>query len=50
MPFPSLEEITQIGVAVEGLDRGNRAESERTVLGMLGINDSIVRELLLSDM
>ena len=50
MPFPSLEEIAQIGVAVKGQDLGNRAEVERTVLGVLGINGSIVRELLRSAM
>lgn len=50
MPFPSLEDITQIGVTVKGLDLGNRAEIERTVLGVLGINGSIVRELLRSAM
>ena len=50
MPFPSLEDITQIGVAVKGIDLSNRAEVERTVLGVLGINGNIVRELLRSAM
>ncbi len=50
MPFPGLEAIVQIGVAVKELDLGNRAEIERTVLGVLGINGSIVRELLRSAM
>lgn len=48
MPFPSLEDIAQIGVIVKGLDLGNRAEIERAVLGVLGINGSTFRELLRS--
>ncbi len=48
MPFPSLEDIARVGVAVKDLDLSHRAEVERTVLGVLGINRSIVRELLRS--
>jgi len=50
MPFPALEKIAQIGVTVKGLDLSNRAEVERTVLGVLGINGRVFRELLRSDM
>jgi len=50
MPFPSLEEIRRIGAAVNGLKFTDRAEVERTVLGVLGINGSIVRDLVRSDM
>ncbi len=48
MPFPSLEKIAQLGLAVQELDLSTRVEVERTVLSVLGLKGSIVRELLRS--
>jgi len=50
MPFPGLEAIAHIGAVLKRLDLDDRIKVERTVLGELRINGSIVRELLRSDM